>query len=316
MWGANFLVAPVLQAGATSRRVYLPEGEWVNYWTDRIYSGGATIDAKAPLETLPLFVKKGAIIPLQNVMNYSDEFPLDTLTLAIYPARRSGFTLYEDDGKTAAHRSGAFALTDFTCEVQAQAVIVNIGRTAGDYAGKPSRRVYFTELHHLSHAPDSVTKNTGTLQGYASFEALQHGGEGWWYDAAKHLLVMKCQTVPNEDYALRISGNELVSSVSPEPTLPDFFQLRAPHPNPFADMTQIAYQLTQRATVQVEIFNLVGQRIKTLVKATQPAGEHAVAWRGDDERGLPVAAGVYVVRVKVNAGNEEFLASRKISVLR
>ncbi|MCI0695050.1 T9SS type A sorting domain-containing protein, partial [candidate division KSB1 bacterium] len=135
-------------------------------------------------------------------------------------------------------------------------------------------------------------------------------------DAARQLLVVKCQTVPSEEYVLRISGSDLVSAVSSEPMLPAFFQFRAPHPNPFAEVTQIAYQLTERATVQVEIFNLVGQRLKALINTTQPAGEHTVAWRGDDERGLPVAAGVYVVRVKVNAGAEEFLASRKISVLR
>ncbi len=317
LWGADFLVAPVTQAGATNRRVYLPEGEWVDYWTDQIYSGGTTINADAPLETLLLFVRRGAIIPLQNVMNYSDEFPLDTLTLAIYPAaQRSSFTLYEDDGKTTAYRSGAFALTPFTCEVQPQAVTINIARSQGDYAGKPKQRVYLTELHHLNHAPDSVTKNAAMLQAYASAEALQRGDEGWRYDATKHLLVVKCQTVPNEDYVLRISGNELVSSVSQVPTLPTVFQLRAPHPNPFAEATQIAYQLTQRASVQVEIFNLVGQRVKSLVKATQQPGEHVVAWGGDDESGLAVAAGVYVVRVKVNADNEEFLASRKISIVR
>jgi hypothetical protein len=310
------LIAPVTQAGVTSWRVYLPEGEWVDYWTDKIYSGGTTISADAPLETLPLFVKKGAIVPLQNVMNYTDEFPLDTLTLAIYPAPRSSFTLYEDDGKTTAYRTGAFAQTIFICDVQPQAVTVNIGRSNGDYAGKPSRRVYFSELHHINHLPDSVMKNTSTLRLYASIGELQSSDEGWWYDAAKQLLVVKCQTVPSEEDVLRISGNNLVSAVSSEPTLPTFFQLRAPHPNPFNESTQIAYQLTQRAAVQVEIFNLVGQGVKTLVKTTQQAGEHTVAWRGDDERGLPVAAGVYVVRVKVIAGNEEFLAARKISVLR
>jgi hypothetical protein len=224
--------------------------------------------------------------------------------------------MYEDDGKTTAYRSGAIALTTFACNVQTQAVTINIGRISGDYAGKPNRRVYFIELHHISHAPDTVTQNTIILKNYDSIDELQRSGEGWWYDAANQRLVVKCQTVPSEDYVLRISGNDLVSSISSEPTLPAFFQLRAPHPNPFAETTQIAYQLTKRAAVQVEIFNLVGQRVKTLVKASQQPGEHVVAWRGEDEHGLPVAAGVYVVRVKVNAGDEEFLAARKVSVVR
>jgi hypothetical protein len=249
-------------------------------------------------------------------MNYTDEFPLDTLTLAIYPAQRSSFTLYEDDGKTTAYRSGAFSQTTFICDVQPQAVTINIGRSNGDYAGKPSRRAYFTEMHHIKHLPDSVLKNAGTLQPYTSNEALLRSEEGWWYDAAKQLLVVKCQTVPSEEYVLQIHGDNLVAAVASEPSLPAFFQFREPHPNPFVEVTQIVYQLTQRSNVQVEIFNLIGQRLKALVNTAQPAGEHKIAWRGDDERGLPVAAGVYVVRVKVNAGNEEFLAARKISVLR
>ncbi|MDZ7303276.1 MAG: DUF5110 domain-containing protein [candidate division KSB1 bacterium] len=316
LWGPDFLVAPVTQPGVTSRSLYLPEGEWVDYWTDRIYSGGTTITANAPLETLPLFVKRGAVIPLQNEMNYSDEFPLDTLTLVIYPSRQSSFTLYADDGRTTAYRSGAFALTTFACEVQPAVVSVTIGRSSGDYSGKPNRRVYFCELHHISQTPDSVTKNANKLVARKSVDELRRYNEGWWYDSAKQLLVVKCQTVPDEKYVLRISGEDLVSSTTPQSELPTFFRLYPPHPNPFSETTQIAYRLVKRARVQVEIFNLMGQRLKSLVMADQQPGEYAFSWRGEDERDLPAAAGIYVVRVKVNAGEEEFLASEKISLLR
>ena len=63
-------------------------------------------------------------------------------------------------------------------------------------------------------------KNTSALQYYTSNDDLQLSNEGWWYDAAKQLLVVKCQSVAGEDYVLRISGNDLVSTVSFESTAP------------------------------------------------------------------------------------------------
>ena len=78
-----------------------------------MFQGGQSITVPTPLETMPLFVKAGSIIPMQPKMNYTDERPLDTLILAIYPSRgkEARFTLYEDDGKTLAYQSGNYGQT-------------------------------------------------------------------------------------------------------------------------------------------------------------------------------------------------------------
>ena len=65
MFGPAFLVAPVTEQGATSRAVYLPAGaDWYNYWTNERLHGGQTINVAAPIDTLPLFVRAGSILPL------------------------------------------------------------------------------------------------------------------------------------------------------------------------------------------------------------------------------------------------------------
>lgn len=95
LFGDAFLVAPVFAAEADVP-VYLPAGRWVDYWTKQSHAGPIWVRVHAPLDTLPLFVREGAIIPLGPEMNYVDEKPLDPLTLDIYPAAEGSFTLLDE----------------------------------------------------------------------------------------------------------------------------------------------------------------------------------------------------------------------------
>ena len=108
LWGRDILVSPVVEKGATSRRVYLPKGSWFDYWTEERIEGGREIDRAVDLETMPLHVRAGAIIPMGPVKQYTDE-PVDApLGVTVYPGADGAFTLYEDDGKTFAHKRGQF----------------------------------------------------------------------------------------------------------------------------------------------------------------------------------------------------------------
>jgi alpha-glucosidase len=113
MVGSDLLVAPVLRRDLTSRMVYLPRGAWIDYWTGKRITGGSMIRAEAPLDTVPMFVRAGAIIPMGPEMNYVGERPTDPLTFVIYPDEtgRAETTLYEDDGVSPAYKSGAFRRT-------------------------------------------------------------------------------------------------------------------------------------------------------------------------------------------------------------
>jgi alpha-D-xyloside xylohydrolase len=107
MFGPAFLVAPVTEQGVTHRPVYLPAGaDWYDYWTDRRYTGGQTIDADAPIDRIPLFVRAGSIVPVGvQVPSTATRQPLESIR--IYPGRDTTFTLYDDDGTTNAYRRGA-----------------------------------------------------------------------------------------------------------------------------------------------------------------------------------------------------------------
>lgn len=110
MIGEDLLVAPVLRPGQTSRLVYLPEGGWIDYWTGKRYAGGTMVHADAPLETVPMYVRAGAIIPMGPAMNYVGEKTGSPLTFEIYPDDTGGAsgTIYEDDGISLACEHGNF----------------------------------------------------------------------------------------------------------------------------------------------------------------------------------------------------------------
>jgi alpha-glucosidase (family GH31 glycosyl hydrolase) len=106
LWGRDVLVSPVVEKGASSRRLYLPRGDWFDFWTEERVTGGRTIDRGVDLSTLPLHVRAGALLPFGPVKQYSDE-PVDhPLSLVVYPGADGAFTLYEDDGRSFNYRRG------------------------------------------------------------------------------------------------------------------------------------------------------------------------------------------------------------------
>jgi alpha-glucosidase/alpha-D-xyloside xylohydrolase len=108
LWGRDMLVSPVVEKGATSRRLYLPRGAWYDYWTEERVEGGREIDRAVDLETMPLHVRAGAIIPHAPVRQYVEQPSDEPLTVVVYPGADGAFVLYEDAGRTFAYRQGAF----------------------------------------------------------------------------------------------------------------------------------------------------------------------------------------------------------------
>ena len=141
MIGDDVLVAPIVKPDRTSRLVYLPKGLWYDYWTNKKYEGGNMIRVDAPLETVPMFVRGGAIIPLGPEMNYVGEKPFDPITFAIYPDRRgvASTTLYEDDGLSPAYKDGAFRRTIVNVSRGVKGFVASIGAPSGQYNPGPRR---------------------------------------------------------------------------------------------------------------------------------------------------------------------------------
>jgi len=111
MYGPAFLVAPVTEQGATRRSVYLPAGcDWYNYWTNQRLHGGQSIMTDAPIDTLPLFVRAGSIVPLGSEVQSAQQ-PQTIASVRVYPGANGSFTLFQDDGKTYAYEKGGGSIT-------------------------------------------------------------------------------------------------------------------------------------------------------------------------------------------------------------
>jgi alpha-D-xyloside xylohydrolase len=140
LFGPSLLVNPVTTPGVTSRSVYLPRGGWYDFWTGAQLQGGRRIDAPAPYESLPLYVKAGAIVPMGPELQHSDEKPADPLTLWVYAGADAAFELYEDDGVSYGYEKGAFARIPLGWNDAKRAL--TIGKRQGSFPGMLSERTF------------------------------------------------------------------------------------------------------------------------------------------------------------------------------
>lgn len=108
LYGREILVAPVVEKGAATRSLYLPRGVWYDFWTKERLEGGQEITRKVDLETIPLYVRAGAVIPMGPLKQYTTENVAAPLALWIHPGQDGAFSLYEDDGKSFDYRKGEF----------------------------------------------------------------------------------------------------------------------------------------------------------------------------------------------------------------
>ena len=116
MLGSFVLVAPVIAPGNEAREVYLPDGDWYDYYTGEKYSGGRYILADAPLDKVPVFIKAGAIIPVADgEIRSTEDITEDKISILTYPGKGS-FVHYQDDNETFAYRDGAYNAVEYTLD--------------------------------------------------------------------------------------------------------------------------------------------------------------------------------------------------------
>jgi alpha-D-xyloside xylohydrolase len=170
LFGPALLVNPVTRRGATTRPVYLPRGaDWYDFWTGGWTAGGQTLEAPAPLESLPLYVRAGSILPMGPELQYTGERPADPLTLWVYTGEDAAFELYEDDGVSNGYERGAFATIPLRYE-EASGTLT-IGERTGAYPGMRETRhvrvVFVSRDRPAGHTPSPA----------AAHEAAYDGGE-------------------------------------------------------------------------------------------------------------------------------------------
>lgn len=164
MYGPSMLVAPIYQPTQADAQgndirngIYLPEGQWIDYFTGDVYEGGRILNNfDAPIWKLPLFVKAGAIVPMNRPNNNIYEVNTAERIFDIWPAGHSEFTLYDDDGNTEAYLRGEHATTKVTSELDAKGnLAITICPTEGNYDGMVKEKSTLVRINTTAR-PKSV----------------------------------------------------------------------------------------------------------------------------------------------------------------
>lgn len=199
MYGTDFLVAPIYQntkadaEGNDIRNgIYLPEGEWIDYFSGEKYEGGRILNNfAAPLWKLPLFVKNGAIIPMTNPNNNVSEINKALRIYEMYPNKHTMTVEYDDDGITEAYRDGQGTTTFIESNVTPKNdVTITVHRTQGSFNGFVKEKA--TEFRiNVTEKPKAISakigKNKVKLTEVASMEQFVKGENVFYYDAAPNL---------------------------------------------------------------------------------------------------------------------------------
>ncbi|HKS83187.1 MAG TPA: glycoside hydrolase family 31 protein [Candidatus Acidoferrales bacterium] len=167
MYGPAFLVNPITEPGATSREVYLPKARWYDFWTGHATEGGVAIDAPAPLDRIPLFIRAGSIVPMGPDIEYSTQKPADPIELRVYPGADGDFTLYEDENDNYNYEKGVHATIPFHWDDARRTLTIGAreGKFPGMLESRTFRVVFVGEGHGIgidpSAQPDKIVQYSG-----------------------------------------------------------------------------------------------------------------------------------------------------------
>jgi len=182
LFGEYFLAAPVNEEGARNRELYLPGGSWYHYDTEKLFEGDQQINVEAPLTSIPIFVKAGAIIPKRSdggdpilTEDYKE------LILDVYGGDSGNFRLYEDDGESLGYLSGEFSTIAYRYFEGDGYATFNIGAQVNDFPGRREQTEYLIRFKFVDE-PEQLTANG---------EVIPKGEDDWTYDTEQQILVLK-----------------------------------------------------------------------------------------------------------------------------
>ncbi len=195
LFGRDLLVAPVLREEATERELYLPAGDWYDFWTGAKQAGGRRIKVSVEIETLPIFVRSGGFVFRQGVVQHSGEMAGQPLRVFVYPAAKSQATLYEDEGEGLGYRDGEFLRRRFAQIRTGESVSLEVGAAEGRF--RPAARSL--ELRVRSERPASQVALAG--QELAALAADSPAGATGYRNEAGFVIV----TLPDRYDAFQVT---------------------------------------------------------------------------------------------------------------
>jgi alpha-glucosidase (family GH31 glycosyl hydrolase) len=184
LFGDQMLVSPIVTpgdkaSGLATEKVWLPKGEWIERPTGKHFTGPTSVDRSFSIEQTPVYLKAGAIVPMQPEMSYTGEKPVDPLIVNVWPLEpgtNSSYTLYEDSGVAEEYQRGVFTRTPIKAAQTGDMLRVEIGPVEGSFPGMLKDRGYTLKLP-ADWPPASVTVN-----GVAVKQAGPTGKGGWSFD--------------------------------------------------------------------------------------------------------------------------------------
>ena len=199
LFGDDLLIAPVVKQGEWKWSVYLPKGTWYDYWTDRRTQGPSTVTVDAPLDRVPIFVRGGAIIPMQQVVEYTGQAPINPLSFEIYPDGDSSREYYEDDGETFDYQKGEYLLERLKVATNDDGITVDVSSREGSY--QPPARSLVLDVHAQRDHPARVEVNGEPLAAAGKNQTAEGTSRGWGFDKDKNQVWVN---VPDEGKALTV----------------------------------------------------------------------------------------------------------------
>ena len=203
MYGKDILVANVLEPGARSRRVYLPSGcKWYD-WNDNFhcYEGGQCIEIPVTLETIPLFIREGAIIPMaeNQLMSMANDH-MTALHLTLAPGEEQTYTLYDDDGVTNDFRKGVLRKT--TIHMCGERIVTIAFASEGSYTDFVE--TVTVEMICKGCSPFWVRLGDEKLEHFLTRRKFETAEKGWYYSQTKRAVLVKYPN-PKADITLSVS---------------------------------------------------------------------------------------------------------------
>ena len=183
-FGEDMIVAPVTKpvdqaTQLATEQVWIPKGEWIEWATGKHFTGPRLVERKFSIDQVPVYVRAGAIVPMQPEMNFTGEKPVDPLILNVFPlqdGQQSTYTLYEDSSRSESYQHGDCAWTRIDAHRSGSSLDVDVHPVQGHYEGMPTARAY--ELRLPADWPaDEVSANGKKLE----FRP-DHKGTGWYFD--------------------------------------------------------------------------------------------------------------------------------------
>lgn len=297
-WGSSFLIAPILQAGQTSRNVVFPSGKWVDWWSNNQYNGNSSSSIAAPIDRIPVFVKSGCFIPMIKPILSTEQYKTDSLYIKFFvdtEVSNSEFTLYDDDGKNPKSiETGNYQLLHFSSSTSSNQTEIDLTTEGDGYSGMPNTRNIFFELPNIISIPSEVTVNGLTSTQYNSYNNLTSAIEGWYWDDANSKLNIHVP-LNGENTAIIVNGlsvgipsiNNQIQTI----TISDIY------PNPADEMINFSVTLLKGETLDVSILGVMGNTVYTYGKKEYSPGNTNFSY---DVKNIP--AGFYLVKITGSDG--------------